>query len=245
MDKSYEAKYHVVELSHWWFVTRREVVRSLVEKLNFSGNLLDIGCASGQLVKEIHADGVSKEQLYGVDISEVAVEGAKEMGYDQCYVMDGADPKFEPAHFEVIVSSDCLEHLEDDKKALLNWYNLLKPGGKAIIFVPAYMFLWTSHDEVNHHYRRYTRKELKTKCKNAGFKVEQSGYWNFFLFFLVAPVRVLSRWLNKDSGDDASMPSPIVNNLFKITLRIENALFKIIRFPFGVSTYVVLEKPKN
>jgi predicted SAM-dependent methyltransferase len=62
--------------------------------------------------------------------------------------------------FDVIIASDCLEHLKEDEKALKNWYELLNKNGVAFIFVPAFMSLWSYHDEYNMHYRRYTNSEL-------------------------------------------------------------------------------------
>lgn len=238
MDKEFEAKYHEYELKHWWFITRREVVRKIVRKNYWGRKILDIGCASGHLIKELIEDGVKKEHLTGIDISEEAIKACHDQGYHQTHVMDGGAPTFEPESFDLIVSSDCLEHIEDDKQALENWHKILKVKGRAIIFVPAFQSLWTKHDEVNHHFRRYTRKELKGKCRDAGFKVVRSGYWNTILFPLVAPVR----FFVKGGSDDLNLPNPAVNAVFKLILRIENLFHRFFSLFLGVSTFVVVEK---
>ena len=81
----------------------------------------------------------------------------------------------------LICMLDVLEHIEEDIKSLQKINELLFDGGKLLITVPAYNFLWNNHDEQCHHKRRYTRKELKVKAKNAGFKIIYSTYFNTFL----------------------------------------------------------------
>jgi SAM-dependent methyltransferase len=214
------------------------MVRKMVRKNYWGRKILDIGCASGHLIKELIADGVKKEHLTGIDISEEAINACHDQGYHQTHVMDGGNPTFETETFDLIVSSDCLEHIEDDKKALENWHKILKVKGRAIIFVPAFQFLWTKHDEVNHHFRRYTKKELKEKCKEAGFTIVRSGYWNTILFSLVAAIRIV----NKNGSDDLNLPGPLVNGAFKLVMRLENTFHRFFCLFPGVSTFVVVEK---
>lgn len=88
-----------------------------------------------------------------------------------------------------------MEHLENEEKTLKNWYNLLKPGGKLLVFVPAFMSLWSHHDVVNMHIKGYTKKELESVLRKQGFKIEKLSYLNFLQFFPVVIVRILSRKL--------------------------------------------------
>lgn len=245
MDKEFEAKYHIVEQKHWWFVTRRELVRSLVKKQGKQDpSILDIGCASGLMLQGLESDGLSKSKLTGIDISPEAIEASRELGYGDTHVMDGGNPDALDKTFDIIVSSDCLEHIKDDETALKKWHSLLNEGGRAIVFVPAYQFLWTAHDDWNHHFRRYTKAELVTKAKAAGFEVKQAGYWNTILFPLIAALRFFQQ-MTQAEGDAITLPSAPVNAFFRTVMRIENGIFKLIRFPFGVSTYCILEKPSS
>ncbi len=238
MEKEFESLYHDLESWHWWFKSRREKVVSMIPSKT-KGKILDVGCASGYLLRDLENKGFGKKQIVGVDISEKAVAKAKELGYN-AHIMNGADISFEKESFEVLIASDCLEHIENDKKALENWLSLLKPGGMAVIFVPAFMFLWSGHDVINHHFRRYALRELKYKAKQAGFTVKKSGFWNFALFFPIALVRTLKKSQN-DKGD-LGEPGKVINGILLLLLRIENALMKVLRWPVGVSTFVVLEK---
>src|SRR5207253_9325776 len=125
--------------------------------------ILDIGCAGGPLLLDLKNAGFYN--LYGVDVSEKAAEVCKQRGLENVYVMDGHNPEFEENSFDVIIASDSLEHLQDDMLALKNWNRLLKPGGELYVFVPAFMYLWSKHDVVNQHFRRYTAVELKRKME--------------------------------------------------------------------------------
>ena len=68
---------------------------------------------------------------------------------------------------------------------------VLKPGGKLIVTVPAFMWLWSYNDEINDHERRYTAPELEMKLELCGLHVTRSTYTSFFLFPVVAGIRLL------------------------------------------------------
>lgn len=250
MDKAYEQKYHQSEDDHWWFVTRRALVLRhilFVSEGNRDLKILDIGCSSGRLIRDLINEGFSQDNLYGIDISERGVEECIKLGIKHCSVMDGAEPKFEDGLFDIIVSSDSLEHIEQENKALDHWHRILKPGGKALIYVPAYMFLWSAHDEINHHFRRYRRSELKQKLENKSFKIVSSGYWNFSMFPIIAIARVLQRIIKtkrESQKSDLEKSSALFDPIFSIILQIENYLITKwnISFPFGISTYCIAEK---
>ena len=131
--------------------------------------------------------------------------------------------------------------------ALKNWFKILKPGGFAFIYVPAYMWLWSKHDDINFHYRRYTENELTTKLKAAGFSNLKSGYWNFMIFFPTALVRLLQKLGKKKTkelhNDDqlVLLPKPLNQILIKWVI-FENKIASKIKFPFGVSTFSIAKK---
>jgi SAM-dependent methyltransferase len=244
MDKEYEEKYHQIEEWNWWFIARRKTVLSLLKGVDKKARILDIGCAGGPLLNELKNLGF--ENASGADFSEEAVAKCKQRGL-QAYQMDAQDLKFESNSFDVLIASDSLEHLEFDEKALKNWFSILKPGGKLMVFVPAYMFLWSEHDTVNHHFRRYTKTNLKRKMQEAGFKVERSGYWNFAMFFPTSIFRVLQQIKNKISPskkpkDQLESFNPFINKVLISWLNVENGVFKSMPFPCGVSAFAEATK---
>ncbi len=243
MDLVYEAKYHEIEAHTWWFKTRRERVVDILRKQTRNSRILDVGCSSGMLLSDLQALGFS--EFTGIDVSEKAVALAKSRGFADCHVMDGQAPAFAKNSFDIIISSDSLEHMENDKRALANWYELLKPGGMLVVFVPAYNFLWSNHDIINHHYRRYTRSGLKSALTGAGFETKRSGYWNVLLFFPAAAIRLVQklRPAKSEPKDDMHRIPAILDWLLASTIRVENSLGVFISFPVGLSTYCIATKP--
>ena len=247
MDKDYEKKYHELEATEWWFKTRREAVLKFTANLPKHSKILDVGCSSGQLLHDLERTGFKKDQLFGIDISESGINLAQASGFTNTEIMDGSNLTYPDEYFDVLISSDSLEHIEFDERALLHWFRVLKPGGTLIVFVPAFMALWSAHDIVNHHFRRYTKHTLTSKVESAGFKIEQRGYWNLFLFFPIACVRILKRNSAKELGskkaqDDLNPTHPLLNSILKSLLRIENLLLRTL--PFGVSTFCIAKKPE-
>jgi len=246
MDKEYEEAYHQIEEWNWWFVSRRKTILGLLKNTDKKASILDIGCAGGPLLNELKNNGF--ENVCGADFSQEAVEKCGQRGL-KAYLMDAQNLQFGPNNFDLLIASDCLEHLENDEKALKNWHSILKPGGKILVFVPAYMFLWSEHDAVNHHYRRYTKTELTHKLKQAGFTVTRNGYWNFATFFPTAVFRGLQYVKNKISPSKKPKNqlegfNPTLNKILINWLSLENAVFKSAAFPCGVSVFVEATKSK-
>jgi hypothetical protein len=123
----------------------------------------------------------------------------------------------------------------------------LRPGGTLMVFVPAFKFLWSGHDVVNHHFHRYRAAELAGLLRSAGFEIQRQGYWNFFLFLPVAIVRLAKRLFagNSDklpAGDLKAVPRAL-NFLLILLLRLENRLMLCgLNFPWGVSAAVIARK---
>jgi SAM-dependent methyltransferase len=249
MQRSYEEHYHEVEATHWWFRARRQIVRALVEQVAPARDsvVLDIGCSSGFLLRELQAAGY--RDIQGIDASREGIALCQQQGL-RARVMDAQTPDFPEASLDVICASDVLEHLEQDGGALAQWNRMLKPGGWLIVFVPAHAWLWTQHDEVNRHFRRYTRAGLVALLTAAGFELRRSSYWNTLLFFPVAALRLWRRRqrpLARSSGSRASdmfLPPAPVNAALRAWLGLENALHRAgLNSPVGISALALARKP--
>lgn len=243
MEKGFEKKYHEIEKEHFWFKSRRNYIRKLLTNYPKDVSILDIGCSSGILLDELKQDGFAVENLYGVDISPIAIENCKKNGIDNAYVMDAQDIDLQKK-FDIVIASDCLEHLEDDKSALKNWEGLLANDGTIMVFVPAFMSLWSHHDKVNMHYRRYTLPELKTKMEGTGFRIKKASFWNFFLF---VPVYIFRKFETKtkdthQNTDGDLIEKPFGNYLLTQLINFENKLLQVVNFPFGISVFCIAKK---
>lgn len=247
MDLAYEAKYHQLEEQHWWFTSRRNTVFDLVQRMNLPPDtrILEIGCSGGPLQFMLRKAGF--QHVTGIDVSEPAIALAKHRGLTDVHLMDGAHLKFPDASFDLVIASDVLEHIENDAQATREWARVLRPGGQMVVFVPAFQQLWSQHDVVNHHFRRYTGKDLRQVLEAARLHVSRVSFWNMALVFPTALMRMVQRRLTPPTkptdggGDLHGLPGPL-NNLLSLWLRGENALLRRLNFPVGVSVFAVAQK---
>ena len=228
--KLYQEMY-CVENQHWWFRARRSILSSLILKYLPQGKILDVGCGTGFILEALK----TQYEVWGIDISKIAIQFCQEKGLTQ--VTQGVlDKNTLPEHyFDLIMFLDMIEHLEHDLSALTQAKHYLKSQGQLLITVPAYQFLWSAHDEIHHHKRRYTKKQLTELLQQAGYEVIFSSYFNTFLFPLIAIARLIGNQLNRHHRSDVKLPSALVNNVLYQVFRSEKNLFPNLSFPFGVS----------
>jgi len=239
MDAEYEKNYHLMEQSNWWFKARRQLVLHHLVKLK-PQRILDVGCSAGATMDALKVHGFS--EIYGIDISEKAVEKCR-LRKLNAFVESAEKTSFENNFFDAIIASDVLEHTSSDWKTFNEWYRILKPKGHILLFVPAFMHLWSAHDDMNHHRKRYQLSEIVRIAEKYGFLVKTATYWNFALYF---PRLFALRFKDQTYIRTTSFQpkNAILNNIFYVWLSFENTLIKSgMRFPFGISCFVILEKP--
>lgn len=253
MDLKYEDKYHQLEEQHWWFASRRDAVYDLVKGLQLptTAAILEIGCSGGPLMQRLRTAGYT--DVTGIDVSEVAVALAQQRGIPHASVMDGAALTFADARFDLVIASDVLEHIEAEGTALHEWNRVLKPNGQLIVFVPAHAYLWSQHDVVNHHFRRYSRQGLVSAMKRAGFQVQRSSFWNAALYFPTAALRLGRRLLASGGTDGPARPADSTGDLHHLArplnalltnwVKFENRLLRHLNLPVGVSVFALARKP--
>lgn len=242
MEIEYEKRYHEVETDNWWFVSRRHYLLELLKDAPKDIVLLDIGCSSGIFLKDLERLGFKMENLFGIDISEKAIENCKNNGIQNAFVMDAQKIDL-PNKFDVIIASDCLEHLQDDTQAIKNWSDLLKTEGMMCVFVPAFQSLWSTHDEVNMHFRRYTNKELRDKLIGENLAILKSSYWNCFLFVPLYVFRKFDAFFLQNKKKEGQIIGGTITNVILLKLLLfENKILQYFNFPFGVSTFCIAKK---
>ena len=200
-------------------------------------NVLEVGAATGGNLEMLAAYG----DLFAMEMDEDSCQFAQNRNI--CDVKQGKLPDQFPfdINFDLICMLDVLEHIEDDLAAVHCLKNALTLTGKLVITVPAYQWLWSSHDVASHHYRRYTQKRLIALIRSAGLNVKYITYFNTFLFPIVAGVRLMNNFLGVKEGSDIAMPSKVVNILLSRTFLTERFFLPKISFPFGVSLLAVVE----
>jgi SAM-dependent methyltransferase len=243
MDKDFYLQYASVEDKHWWFVGRRLIIEQAICKLNLPKNaqIMEVGCGTGGNLRMLARHG----QVSAMELNETACKIANER--EVIPVKLGGLPDKIPFsnEYDIILILDVLEHLDDDLAALLALHSKLKPGGWLLVTVPAYQFLWSQHDEINHHKRRYVLKNLQQVVIKAGYTVHYSTYFNFFLFPIVAGVRWLRKLLRIESNSiensDLHLPPKHINKFLSLLFASERHLMNL-NLPFGVSILLLARK---
>ena len=242
-------KMHEVETTHWWFQAKKEIIIQLIRNKIISQfgdsiiDIADIGCGVGLLLNSLTEFG----KVTGIDYSKLALDFCQQSFSGELIQADFGKSITVNKQFDLVIASDFIEHIKDDKIAINNIYNLLKPNGYAIITVPAFQFLWSKHDENNMHYRRYDLKSLKQSISSACLNIDYISYYNFFLFHPAFVVRMIKKVFNidKKSNLELSVPINFINNtLYNIFYSESKFINKGRKFPYGLSLIAVVQKSK-
>ena len=247
MDDYLLAQHSEMEWSHWWFSGRRIILADLLRR-RLGGRrdlrLLDIGCGAGTMIEVLAEYG----EVAGMDTSEEAVRYCRsrlpEVSFSAGRVPEALP---DPGSLDVITAFDVIEHIPDEGPALAGIRDTLVPGGLFVCTVPAYQWMWSKHDELNHHCRRYTRRELVRKLEAAGYEVEWSSYFNSVLFPPAAAVRLGRKLVRSEGsgGSDFDVGISKVNGLLRRVFAAERFLLRHIRLPFGLSIAAIASRPAN
>jgi SAM-dependent methyltransferase len=240
MDRDYELQTHRAEDRHWWYRGRRSVLERVIDDLRLPPDprILDAGCGSGRNMVDLVRHGT----VTGIELSDTSVSLARERGAGEVIEGSVLDMPFADASFELAVSLDVIEHLEDDLTALRELRRVVAPGGALLLTVPAYQWLWSGHDEINHHHRRYTRNSLQRIGEQAGWRQVRTTYFNSLLLPAAIVLRVLDRFSRKttESSLDLWVPPEPLNWLLERPLALEAALIgRGGRIPAGLSLLAV------
>lgn len=242
------------EDKHAWFAGRTRAILKYLDaevRVYQPGEVrkvLDIGSGAGNMAHHLAHYG----QVVGLDPNPRPLAVAAGRGLDVVQSMGDQLP-FATGEFDLVALLDTVEHIPDELGVFAECLRVLKPGGKLIVTVPAFMSLWSYNDEINAHQRRYTAPELAQKLEITGFRVKRISYNNFFLFPLIAGIRLLrpynpglaSPHLTTESDvyqvEMESIPEP-ANTVLHGVGWLEAELVQRTTLPFGTSVLCIAEK---
>jgi SAM-dependent methyltransferase len=227
---------------HWWYRGRRRVVRAVLDSLALESGarLLDAGTGSGRTLDELAAYGPAA----GIELSPIGVEAARMRGHADVVQAPVEETPHPDASFHAITCLDVLEHTPDDVRSLRELRRVTRPGGALVVTVPAYPRLWSRHDEVNGHHRRYTRRSLRRAAVAAGWRIERMTAFNTVYLLPAAAVRMARRGRDGGSSSELTLTPPALNGLLELPLRAEAALIaRGVSLPAGLSLLAVLRAP--
>ena len=233
-----------VEDSHWWFVGRRAILEMFLSDLTANRKsqiedrkILDIGCGTGANLEMLSQFGTAE----GVDVSDDALEFCRKKNLKVSKGLAETLP-YPDETFDITTALDVVEHLDDDIAGLREMHRVTKNGGHALIFVPAFMWLWGVQDDISNHRIRYTKKQIVDRLTQAGFTVERATYANFTFFAPILGGRTLMRLTGIKPESENNVNISALNGIFGKIFSAERHLLNKFNFPFGVSIVVTARK---
>jgi SAM-dependent methyltransferase len=229
------------EDTHWWFRGRRAFLERLLGTLNLpeqSTRLLEVGCGTGGNLALLQQFG----RLDAVEFdpaARVAAEAKAGFPIGFCELPSRIDAA--EKSYDVVALLDVLEHVDEDVNSLKAVAAKAREGGYVVITVPAHPWLWSAHDDVHHHKRRYTRRTLKQTIAQAGLSLESIGAFNMLLLPAALAQRAAKRLLGDRSADDRMPPAPI-NRLLTRIFMMERHFAGRVPLPIGLSLFAVARK---
>lgn len=240
---------------HAWFAGRTRAIQKYLDaevgprQPGVERKILDIGSGAGNMAHHLAHYG----KVIGLDFNPRPLAVAGLRGLDAIQASGDTLP-FADEEFDLVALLDTIEHIPDEFGVLAECRRVLKPGGKLMITVPAFLWLWSYNDEINAHERRYTASELQHKLAMVGLQTKRLSYNNFFLFPAVAALRLLrpyrpaleSPHLTNDEKvyqvEMEAIPEPI-NSVLHGVGWLEAELIERMSLPVGLSVLCMAEKP--
>lgn len=250
MNREYYEQYRQIETTHWWFLGREQILKHLIrEWLPRKANgepvrILNVGCATGHSSEWLGEFG----QVESIEYDEECAEMARQ--FTGLHVRQGNAEALEYADgsFDLVTAFDVLEHIPRDQVAASELQRVCAPGGLVLATVPAFQALWSEHDEINQHCRRYRVKELERLFHGSVLK---AGYFNFWLFPAVAAMRLAQRFFKRraaaPTSDFQRNPNSFLSPFLLRLLASERHLLTVPgwRLPFGISAFVVWRRASS
>ena len=240
MDRIVYDRMAAHDSTHWWYRARRDILADYLTRyaaLPAGARILEIGCGTGHNLPMLARFG----SVEAIEIDPAARDIASaRLGRPVGDAPLPELPGIERGAYDLIAVLDVVEHIEADVAALAAMRDCLKPGGKILIAVPAHQWMWSAHDTVNHHHRRYSKKTLTAAIVAAGLRPRKLTYFNSLLFPLAAAARVAGRLTGRDDSDD-SPPAKPLNALFETIFRFERHAIGRVPMTPGVSIVTLAE----
>jgi SAM-dependent methyltransferase len=248
MDTVAYEQFERLEGRHWWLRGRRAVFFGVLDHLldrDRPLRSLDVGCGFGFMVEDLSRYGPAA----GLDFFADAVQACRRRGVERVLVSSASTLPAADGTHDLVTFFDCIEHLDDDRAALREAHRILRPGGRVVVTVPAYQFLYANNDRVARHRRRYTVGQVRARLEATGFEVDKATYVNTYLFPLILPavlaLKLKERLRPRAEDPTTNLTHPVPGPLNELLFRIfasERLALRWVSFPFGHSIFVLARR---
>lgn len=250
MEQVVHAEYARSLANHWWFRARRKIFARLLDSLvplPRQAQILELGPGHGVNLEVLNPRG----RVTTLDTDKTSLADCLERGAHGAVLADGLEPPFRPRTFDLICALDVIEHIDDDQQVLRRIHELLRPGARLFLTVPALSILWGRQDVLSRHFRRYSKRQLKERVQAAGFSIERLSFFNSALFLPILFVRLLMRpFLRRStragSGSDFSVRPPgVIEGIFYKLFAAEAGWLVRRDLPIGVSLLCIAKRESS
>lgn len=248
MQADYYREYYSLERNNWWFLARKKILQDQIRKLFISNKdlkILNVGAALGASTIMLQEFG----EVTSVEYNKECCDFVNETLHLNFIHGSITELPFKENEFDLVCAFDVVEHVSDDKTAVSELHRVCKPGGYTFTTVPAFKILWSEHDVINEHVRRYKMSNYLSLFKGVKAKIHFRSYYNFYLFPAVAIFRILSAAIKgkaaerKPRSDNSKIQNGFVSaSLLRIFKSESFFLKRGIRFPVGISLMVISRK---
>jgi SAM-dependent methyltransferase len=223
---------------HWYYESKGRALRTILDGKTVD-EVLDVGAGSGVFTRQLIEfglvrRGVCLDSAYDVERIETHI------GCEISFVRS-----VDEVPQELVLMMDVLEHVDDDVGLLSEYADKMLPGGRVLISVPAFQFLWSGHDVFLEHKRRYTLSHIEQVARQAGLRVLTGRYFFGALFPLVAAIRLRGRLQLKadkiEAKSSLKRAHPLTNKILiaihdieRVTLFPVNRLIGLTAFCLAV-----------
>lgn len=246
MEGEQQQRYYELGKSYWWLAGKYRIIHDVLLRLLPPGGnprLLDLGCGPGNMLDFLAGQG----DVFGSDYSKDALRFCRGRGYERVFRADFHRLPLKAASFDVVTCIDVIEHLKEDRRAIDELYQTIRPGGHLLVSVPAFMTLWGDHDELYGHYRRYSAGELRQKLTDARFEILKLSYFEPLFFVPLWLYRKAKRLRPRQGGiaqkDDFVAFPKALNAVLTEVIAMERFPLRHVSFPFGVTLLAVARRP--
>jgi len=239
VDSGYARHYRDLYQRHWWWRARETFILSAIEEIRRvkrTDTILDIGCGDGLFFKHLSKFG----DVEGVenDPSLISDNGP----WRAKIWVSPFDVRFQPGkRYSLILMLDVLEHVSDARATLMHALQLLDAEGALVLTLPAFPCLWTGHDDINRHVKRYTKKSLAELASESGMRILSCRYFFHWMFPLKLFMHFKEMCFGACSGVP-DVPRPWINEALMRLSIAEQKLFRNVRVSFGSSIIAIGEK---
>jgi len=246
MDRHFLDEYRRLEREHWWFRVREGILSDSMERIvaeRTGQRILNVGAATGRSTEMLQRFG----DVQSIEYDAPSVTYCREVL--QLDVVQGSITAlpYPDGSFDIVCCFDVIEHIQDDRKGVDELVRVCAPGGIVFLTTNAYMSLWSDHDRINHHFRRYVLPDFEEYLSRHPGAWVRGSYYNTLLFPPIWLVRRMARWLPKKKyeelrPDNEFMQTPLTNAVFGYLFSLERYLLPHMDLPFGVSLMVIWQK---